>query len=152
MKKILFVLCLGLVVGCSCEDFIESIQCEKRIKLEETYKKGDLMHLKKDHSPLCGVVYEMFDSVDVMMSEEYYKDGINYKSKRWYRNGILAEERTSDFEKYWHRNGQLLVNVKYNGDDLSKGEFFDEYGNIVYSGTNMDSLTKHFVLHLLSLD
>ena len=115
MKKILFVLCIGLMMSCGdsksndmCEGIkqTQAIHFENRDELPSDFT-GKAFTCKDDKV----VLFEFINGSLIL--EDPFTDGKrNGLNKTWYENGKLMSETEfkndfrDGFERYWFDNGQ----------------------------------------------
>ena len=143
MKKILFVLCLGLVfVGC------ENIGFSGDNKLEDDIREEIVKRYESGGKELVVTYKGKGNNEEVTKKMYYFEDGIkekeeNYKNvikdglwREWYKDGQLKYEeiykngKRDSLWRIWYQNGQLYVECNYKDgriDGLCK--CWDEDGN-----------------------
>ena len=135
MKKILIVLCLGLVfVSCG----------EKRVLVDELVFDGwDDQTIYYDSKPFNGIAFSLHSNGKVFREMSVKQGKTNGFLKDWYENGQLKKERyykpggiLDGLSKHWHENGQLASECNFNEgkvDGLSK--YWYENGQLNEDGS-----------------
>ena len=134
MKKVLSLLIICVLIGCS----------EKRVLKEELINKGSKIspiYYSEDRL-FSGVMYDV-NSNGILLIESVIKNGKkNGLHKEWYENGqIIVETNFKNGKEYglykmWYDNGQIMFEWNYkNGVQNGVSKHWDEDGRLL-SETN----------------
>lgn len=125
MRYLFVFLLVGLVS--SCEDVYT---------LEEVVirNNGDSAFLKKDMTPVTGIVEDNYANGKMKFTAEYKNGEAVGDAKYWHENGQLMYEaniknRKNLSYKFWYENGQFMGEFTNEDGEINFSKCYDEYGN-----------------------
>ena len=126
MKKILLLLIMCLLIGCS----------EKRVLIDELTNKGTITTpiLYSGGKVFNGVCYEIFPNGNLMFEGKFVDSRVDGIFKWYYDSGEVMYEwnyqngKKEGIQKQFFKTGQLKIESNYNNDSRNglQKEFFED--------------------------
>ena len=150
MRKILFVLCLGLLFGCKIggdsESFGDSGDVgENRIHFDSLVYNYDEKVAFYQGVLFSGVGFTKYENGQLWIERNYSDGKEDGLERRWYKNSQLEVERNySDGKedglwKKWYENGQLEEEINYSdGKEDGLWKKWYENGQLMLEGNYKD--------------